>query len=268
MKQEENVWERLRENVNTVREVLQSNLKLREKITEQATDIENLKIENDVLMNENTELRNKLEISKSIGNCKDTLQENSTINDRSLVADKIYNLQRENGTLKARIIILEKQNIEFQKQTKNIDFEGKDQIEPVRPVTTHKFNEKFNVSARTPIFKPKEDVVKHLRRPIDVRTGTAIENYKRGASARKKSELPKKLAEIPPRHDSTVIKTYNKNSLISLNKIPNKYNYYDHNATISEVSPNLDKINIKGQDYYELQSFTYYDNFDSQKKKA
>ena len=82
-------------------------------------------------------------------------------------------------------------------------------------------------------------------------------------STRKRSEATK--SHLPSKPSG--VRTYNKDRLISLNKVPNKYNTYGHNCTLSDVTPKLNKVSINGQDYYSLNSFTYSNNFNGGKNK-
>lgn len=131
----ERIMDRLLKSVNMVKEVLQSNLKLREQVQELSQRLELQSAELFHLQTENEEQKDKLQLLTN-------LQENPTTEKKQRldVAERILQLEREKARLTKRVRDLEVQNTHIHTTA----MPGTDDFEPVRSVING--SETYNLS--------------------------------------------------------------------------------------------------------------------------
>ena len=139
----DSIIQRLIKGVNMVKEVLQSNLKLRMQNQDFSNEISMLKAEKFHLYQEADELKEKLKI---IANMDDELDQNVNLrNSKKLrIANEIIHLKQEKKELEERIKNLEMENINFRANKGN---NNNHDFEPVRSILNTADFHKTNYSA-------------------------------------------------------------------------------------------------------------------------
>ncbi len=144
----ERVMDRLLQSVNMVKEVLQSNLKLREQVQDQSQRLDQQNAELFHLQCENEEQREKISIMAGIKpdpvlpvsqdlRRKANEEEPPPAAKRIDVAEEILQLKRDKSMLEQRVHYLELENIDMHTsspQAKRPSMPGTDDFEPVRSV--------------------------------------------------------------------------------------------------------------------------------------
>lgn len=123
----ERIMDRLLKSVNMVKEVLQSNLKLREQVQELGQRLELQSAELFHLHSENEEQKEKLQLISN-------LQEHPSEKQRFNAAERILQLEKDKARLAKRVHDLEVQNTQF-----HTAMPGTDDFEPVRAVVNEGF---------------------------------------------------------------------------------------------------------------------------------
>ncbi len=156
----ERVMDRLLQSVNMVKEVLQSNLKLREQVQDLGQRLDQQNADLFHLQCENEEQRDKINILagmkpdptipvQSMSNTEDvspvqgedSTKKSGTPNSRMDVAEEILQLKRDKSMLEQRVQYLELENINMHTNTshgKRPSMPGTDDFEPVRSVVNGK----------------------------------------------------------------------------------------------------------------------------------
>ena len=127
----EKIMDRLLKSVNMVKEVLQSNLQLREQVQELTQRLEVQNAELCSLQSENEEQKEKLQIIMSFDDPNLTSEENEKKKQKINMAERILQLEKEKTMLQKRIDNLEIENTRIH-TNKYISQPGTDDFEPVR----------------------------------------------------------------------------------------------------------------------------------------
>jgi len=128
----DNIIQRLIKSVNMVKEVLQSNLRLRIQNQEQSKEINMLKAEKFHLYNENDELKEKEKLIMEMGD-EDTTKNDIKNITKLKIANEIVQLKKEKSELEQRVKNLEKENIHFRAHPESV-YLGNCDFEPVRSI--------------------------------------------------------------------------------------------------------------------------------------
>jgi len=139
----EEAMDRLLQSVNTVKNVLQTNLKLRQQIVDLEKKLHQANIELYHLQTENEELKEKMIIMKNVDshiNCHSATNTNfsshiNLINNkmrhgRMIVASELFKLKKNNSLLEERLKNLERENINIRVRQNSCE----NNFEPVRSV--------------------------------------------------------------------------------------------------------------------------------------
>lgn len=136
----EEVMDRLLQSVNTVKNVLQTNLELRQQVLDLEKKLQQANAELYHLQTENEELKEKMKILESVNKEEHTspnVNEKVAANKmqgRMTVATELFKLKKDNSLLEQRLKNLERENISIRVSSNMRQYLSEDNFEPVRSV--------------------------------------------------------------------------------------------------------------------------------------
>jgi len=203
-KKNELIMDRLLENVNMVKEVLQSNLKLREQVQELNKKIEMMNAEIFYLQSDREEQKDRLEILSKMQNSlmltkKLSAEDKIRFQQRMIITDEMLQLKKEKQMLEQRISYLEMENAYIRNNAypTNRKQPGTDDFEPVRSFLNDSSilaPLKRNITglhAKRPLrLVYEQDISPKIANIRTVENKSSCEGLKRGASAANRPSDP------------------------------------------------------------------------------